>query len=93
MALTKVGPKYQVTIPKAARDAAQIRIGDYVEATIRKEGILLRPQVVVDKQVDVKKRLEEADADLKAGRVFGPFASAKETMCVLKSQRHASTLH
>jgi AbrB family looped-hinge helix DNA binding protein len=49
MALTKIGPKYQVTIPKAARDAAGLNVGDLVEATVTKDGVLLRPRVVVDK--------------------------------------------
>ena len=49
MALTKIGPKYQVTIPKATREAAGLSVGDFVEATATKDGVLLRPQAVVDK--------------------------------------------
>ena len=49
MALTKVGPKYQVTIPKETREAAGFAVGDLVEATPTKDGVLLRPKAVVDK--------------------------------------------
>ncbi|MGE0682124.1 MAG: AbrB/MazE/SpoVT family DNA-binding domain-containing protein [Candidatus Binatia bacterium] len=49
MALTKVGPKYQVKIPKAACNAVGLNVGDFVEATATKDGVLLRPRAVVDK--------------------------------------------
>jgi AbrB family looped-hinge helix DNA binding protein len=49
MALTKVGPKFQVTIPKVAREAIGLSVGDLVEATPTKNGVLLRPKVAVDK--------------------------------------------
>lgn len=49
MALTKVGPKFQVTIPKVTREAIGLNVGDLVEATTTKEGVLLRPKVAVDK--------------------------------------------
>jgi len=49
MALTKVGPKYQVTIPKEAREAAGLAVGDLVDATPTKDGVLLRPQAVIPK--------------------------------------------
>jgi AbrB family looped-hinge helix DNA binding protein len=49
MALIKVGPKFQVTIPKVAREAIGLSVGDLVEATMTKEGVLLRPKVAVDK--------------------------------------------
>lgn len=49
MALTKVGPKFQVTIPKVAREAIGLHVGDLMEATTTKEGVLLRPKVAVDK--------------------------------------------
>ncbi len=77
MAITKVGPKYQITIPKAARKAAGIEIGDLIEATAAREGILLRPKVIVDKHPEVEKRLREGLEDIKKGRVSRPFKSSK----------------
>lgn len=49
MTLTKIGPKFQVTIPKTVRDALGLGIGDLMEASQTKDGILLRPQVVMRK--------------------------------------------
>lgn len=49
MPLTKVGPKYQVTIPKEAREALRIKVGDLVEAAVQEQTIVLRPKVVLDK--------------------------------------------
>ena len=80
MALIKVGPKYQVTIPKAARDAAGLNIGDFIEATATKDGVLLRPQAVIDKSALValqrqakrsgknKLSLREINAEIAAAR-------------------------
>ena len=67
----KVGPKYQLVIPKQLRAAANLKIGDFLKAELRGDGILLTP-------VDLLERdLAAAEADVKAGRVYGPFSSAK----------------
>jgi AbrB family looped-hinge helix DNA binding protein len=78
MAFTKVGPKFQVTIPKATRDAVGLDIGDVVETEVKGNTIVLRPKIVVDKHPEIEARLREAEEDIKAGRVYGPFNSAKE---------------
>lgn len=77
--LTRVGKRYQVTIPKEARQAIGLKAGDLVEARPGKGCIVLYPQVTHDK-VDVEKRLAEAEADLKAGRTHGPFDSGEEML-------------
>jgi len=85
MALTKVGPKYQVTIPKAARDALGIKAGDLVEAKVQGHVVLLRPKVVVDKDPELEKQLEASEAAVKEGRVLGPFKTAGATMKAVKA--------
>jgi AbrB family looped-hinge helix DNA binding protein len=87
MALTKVGPKFQVTIPKAARDAAGLDIGDVVETSVEGNKIILRPKIVVDKHPEIEARLREAEEDIKAGRVYGPFRSVKELHRLVESRR------
>ena len=70
----KVGPKYQLVIPKKLRAAAKLKVGDFLKAELRGNGILLTP-------VDLLERdLAAAEADVKAGRVYGPFSSAKEVV-------------
>ncbi len=83
MALTRIKPKFQITLPQSARTPVGLKVGDFLDATITRGGILLRPKMVVDK-VELDKRLEAAEADVKAGRVQGPFKTASATMRALK---------
>jgi AbrB family looped-hinge helix DNA binding protein len=67
--------KGQLTLPEEIRTAARLEEGDLLEAEITDEGILLRPQKVIDAsqawfwtpQWQAGER--DADADLDAGRV------------------------
>jgi AbrB family looped-hinge helix DNA binding protein len=43
MALVKVRRAAQITLPREIRDAAHLAEGDYLEAELTSEGILLRP--------------------------------------------------
>lgn len=49
MPLVTVKPKFQVTIPAKLRRRIDLHEGDLMEATIVKDGILLRPKEVVDR--------------------------------------------
>src|SRR2546425_1125343 len=72
---TKVGPKYQVVIPKKLSQAAGLKPGDLVEPQLGRDGrIVLQPKVLVDR--DLETALAEAEADVKAGRVSKPSRSA-----------------
>src|SRR5947208_14412258 len=72
---TKVGPKYQVVIPKKERDAIGLKPGDLIQSEARPDGtIVLRPKILVDRGLE--KALAEAEADVKAGRVSKPSRSA-----------------
>lgn len=72
---TKVGPKYQVVIPKAVRQAAGLKPGDLIEATFVRDTIVLKPKILVDR--DLEDALTEALADVRAGRVSKPSRSAR----------------
>ena len=84
--LIRVGERYQVTIPKEAREAIGLKVGDLVEARPGRGCIILSLTAARDK-VEVAKRLAEADADLKAGRVHGPFNSVGEMLASLHEER------
>ena len=75
---TRVGPKFQVVIPKAVREAIGLRPGDYIEARLAHNVIELRRKVLLDYDAQVQKGLAAAEADIKAGRVYGPFDSVEE---------------
>lgn len=87
--LTKVGPKYQVTIPKTAREAVGLKVGDFVEAEVTPMGIMLRPKLVLDRKVEIRKRLAVAETDVKEGRTLGPFKSATAAVRAMKKRAHA----
>lgn len=90
----KVGPKFQVTIPKKVRDALGIKAGDLVETSLTREGAaLIRPVVLVHRKVDLDKRFEAAEADVKAGRTVGPFKTARAAMNALNKRVHARRVH
>src|ERR1700674_4777571 len=48
MARTTLRAKGQVTLPEEIRNAAHLEAGDLLEAELTDEGILLRPQKVID---------------------------------------------
>ena len=57
MSLVVVKPKFQVTIPAKLRGSIGLQEGDVLDAVLVEEGILLRPQVVIDHGA-VAERLE-----------------------------------
>jgi len=77
--LVKVKEKYQVTLPAALRRKAGLAVGDLLEAQVQGRKITLTPKAVVDRAF-VEKRLAEGLDDLKKGRVYGPFSSAREAV-------------
>ena len=91
----KVGPKFQVTIPKRVRDALGIKAGDLVETSLGREGAVIRPVDLVPRKVDLKKQLEESAAAVKEGRVLGPFKTAGAAMKAVKAyaRRTHRTVH
>jgi AbrB family looped-hinge helix DNA binding protein len=81
-AITKVGPKFQVVIPKKLRETARIKVGDSLRAELRREGILLKPATLVERdfKAELERELREAMAEVKAGRVLGPFDNARDVL-------------
>ena len=75
MPRTTLRAKGQLTIPEEIRAAARLEEGDLLEAEITAEGILLRPQKVIDAtqawfwNPEWQAGERDADADLAAGRV------------------------
>ncbi len=86
-ATTKVGPKFQVVIPKKLRDAARLKVGDFLRAELRREGILLKPAVLVGRDPEVEADIAASEADLKAGRVLGAFDNVAQVRQALKEYK------
>ncbi|HEV2361633.1 MAG TPA: AbrB/MazE/SpoVT family DNA-binding domain-containing protein [Acidimicrobiales bacterium] len=91
MSRTTLRAKGQLTLPDDIRRAAHLEQGDLLEAELTAEGILLRPQKLIDAtqawfwSPEWQAGEREADADLAAGRVE-TFGSGEEFVDVLRSR-------
>lgn len=91
MPRTTLRSKGQLTLPDEIRTAAHLEEGDLLEAEITADGILLRPQKVIDATQawfwtsEWQAGEREADADGAAGRVE-TFASGEEFVEALKAR-------
>jgi AbrB family looped-hinge helix DNA binding protein len=80
-ALTRITSNFQITMPKAARDALRLKRGDLLEATVERGAVVLRPKVLRDREEIVKQLKKDIEAgvrDVRAGRVLGPFDNADD---------------
>lgn len=79
MSIVKVKTKGQVTLPSTIREQVGLSTGDLLEAKVERGKITLTPKSLIDR------RIEEGLADIKAGRVYGPFESAEDMMASIQS--------
>jgi AbrB family looped-hinge helix DNA binding protein len=86
MPTVKLGASRQMVIPKKLYDDLGLAAGDYLEVELHEGGkLLVTPKELVDKHSEIDKRLAEAEEDIKAGRIHGPFATANEAVKALRS--------
>ncbi len=86
MPTVKIGVSRQIAIPKKLHDALGLVPGDYLEIELYKGNrLLITPKELVDKDPEIDKQLEKAEADVKAGRVLGPFTTAAVATKALRS--------
>jgi AbrB family looped-hinge helix DNA binding protein len=89
MSRTTLRAKGQITLPDDVRRAAHLEEGDLLDAEITNEGILLRPQKLIDAtqawfwSPTWQAGEQEADADREAGRTT-TFASGEEFLDSLR---------
>jgi AbrB family looped-hinge helix DNA binding protein len=81
MSIIRVKTKGQVTIPASLRARLGVAEGDLLEARIEGHLITLTPKTLVDK------RLAEGLADIRAGRIKRPFASADALVASLSRKK------
>lgn len=85
-----------MTLPEEIRAAARLEEGDLLDAEITEDGILLRPQKVIDAtqawfwSAAWQQGEREADADLAAGRGES-FNSGDEFLDALRSRAKPAT--
>jgi antitoxin MazE len=88
MTLTRVRGKGQLTLPDEVRKAARIQEGDYLEITMRRGEIVMRPKKLVDAEQawfwtdEWQAGEREASEDIAKGRTSGA-GSAEEFLKTL----------
>jgi antitoxin MazE len=95
MPIGKLGQRRQVVIPKEICEELGLQEGDFLEVTSAEGKVIIKPKKLVDaddeltptKRVVIDKRLAEAEEDIKAGRVSGPFATVDQLKRHLNAQR------
>jgi AbrB family looped-hinge helix DNA binding protein len=82
--ISKLGQRRQVVIPKEICEELGLQVGDFVEVTSAAGKVVIKPKKIVDaddiltpaQRAVIDKGLAEAEEDIRAGRVYGPFDSA-----------------
>lgn len=93
MPLTRISPKRQITIPASIFKSLELNPGDYLEAKTEDNKISLVPQKLIPKDQawfwtkGWQRKEKEAESDITAGKLSGPFKSANELLSALKSKQ------
>lgn len=91
--ITRISPKHQITIPKEIYESLQLEVGDFLNVKVEGEKIIIVPTKMIPKDQawfwtkEWQEKEREAEEDIKAGKLYGPFRSGKELVKSLKSKR------
>jgi len=81
MSLVRIKEKFQVTLPNELRRRAGVAVGDYLEASVGRGGVItLTPQAFIDR------RLAEGLADIRVGRVHGPYDNLEQAKAAMEGK-------
>lgn len=92
MAITRIGPKHQITIPQEAFQRLDLRAGDFLEVQVRGEALYLVPQKLIPRDQawfwtrEWQEREREADEAIARGELSDPFASVDDLVRYLRSR-------
>jgi antitoxin MazE len=79
MSITRIGPKHQITIPKDIFKELKLKVGDFLEASIEDNAIVLVPKKLIPKDQawfwtkEWQKGEREEDQAILKGDLVGPF--------------------
>jgi AbrB family looped-hinge helix DNA binding protein len=79
--VVKIRTNRQVSIPKVIFDDLNLQEGDFVAVKKLNGGVFFKPKKLIDADI------EEALRDIDAGRVIGPFKTAKEAIKALRTTK------
>jgi antitoxin MazE len=90
MAVTRIGPKHQVTIPQEAFRRLGLKPGDFLEVEVRGEALYLVPQRLIPRDQawfwtrEWQEKEREADEAIAKGELSGPFESVEDLIRYLR---------
>ena len=90
MPTIKITSNGAVTLPAKIRKALGLKIGDFVNAELKKGQVVLKPARIIDAEdswfwtKEWQEGETEADRDIAEGRVSGPFDTADDFLKELK---------
>ena len=91
MHITKISSQKQITLPSKLFQKLKLDIGDHIGITEENGTLVLRPYKLIPKDQlwywteEWQAKEREADEDIAAGRVSGPFTTVEEFMKDLKA--------
>jgi len=93
MAITRISPKHQITIPKEAFEKLRLEVGDFMEVDVTDEGLLLIPKKLIPKEQawfwtkEWQQKEKEADEAIAKREVSPPFKKADDLIRRLRKRR------
>ena len=96
--LLSVKKRYTLTIPKTIREKLRVKEGEYVEAEIKGNSLVLTPVKVIKKDQEYfwtrewQEGEREADEDIKAGRLSGAYGENELEMFFKDMHKEARRL-
>ena len=92
MAITRIGPKHQITIPQEAFQRLGLKSGDFLEVQVQGEVLYLIPQKLIPRDQawfwsqEWQEKEREADEAIAEGELSGPFESVDDLIRYLRSR-------
>ena len=93
MAIVKIGPKHQVTIPSEVFRTLNLEVGEQVEVQLKDGVIYLIPQKLIPKDQawfwtkEWQEKERKADEAIALGELSGPFEGVDELVKHLQGQK------
>jgi len=93
MAITRISPKHQITIPKEAFEKLHLEVGEFLEVDVAEEGLLLIPKKLISKDQiwfwtkEWQQKEKKADEAIARGELSGPFKKSDELIRHLRKRR------
>lgn len=91
VAATKIGKKHQITIPKEIYSKMNLFVGDFIEFRITDDHVRVLPKKLVSQgdawfyAKEWQKKEREANRDIAAGKLSGPFSTPADMRKHLQS--------